>query len=278
VIELGQHYPVSRLLNVVGLSSSTFYYQRKALALEDKYAEVKKIIRAIFDRHKGRYGYRRIWGALVGSGIKINHKTVQSLMAQLGIQSQVRPKKYRSYKGEISKAAPNELNRNFTAERPNKKWVTDVTEFAVAGKKLFFSPVMDLFNKEIVAFSLDTRPSFALVRSMLMSAIKKLKPGERPIVHSDQGWQYRMRTYQETLTECGLIQSMSRKGNCHDNAAMESFFGVVKTELFYPNEFKSVEHLQIELTAYIRYYNEQRIKMQLGGLSPVDYRTQHALP
>jgi putative transposase len=276
VIELGQQYPVTRLLNVAGLSSSTFYYQKNALTIEDKYADLKKDIREIYDRHKGRYGYRRIRSALVGMGVKVNHKTVQRLMAQLGIKSLVRPKKYRSYKGEISKAAPNHIDRDFSAARPNEKWVTDVTEFAVAGKKVFLSPVMDLFNREIIAFKIDTRPSFKLVHSMLNNALAKLKPEERPVVHSDQGWQYRMRAYQETLTARGLAQSMSRKGNCHDNAAMESFFGVLKTEFFYLCKFKSVGQLRRGLTNYIRYYNEERIKMQLGGLSPVGYRTQHA--
>jgi putative transposase len=276
VIELGQQYPVTRLLKVAGLASSTFYHRRNALATEDKYADLKKTIREIYDRHKGRYGYRRIRFALAGMGKEINHKTVQRLMGQLGIKSLVRPKKYRSYKGEISKAAPNEINRDFSAKRPHEKWVTDVTEFAVAGKKVFLSPVMDLFNREIIAFKMDTRPSFKLVHSMLDSALKKLKPEDRPIVHSDQGWQYRMRAYQETLTERGLVQSMSRRGNCHDNAAMESFFGVLKTEFFYLNEFMSVEQLRRGLANYIRYYNEERIKMQLGGLSPVGYRARHA--
>lgn len=277
MIELGQHYPVSRLLNVAGLPSSTFYYQRKVLAMADKYADLKTAIGAIYERHKGRYGYRRIRAALVGMGVKINHKKVQRLMGELGIKSLVRQKKYRSYKGEISKAAPNEIDRDFTAERPHRKWVTDVTEFAVAGKKLFLSPVMDLFNGEIIAFNMDTRPSFKLVHAMLDTAIARLKPEERPILHSDQGWQYRMRAFQETLTQRGLVQSMSRKGNCYDNAAMESFFGLVKTEFFYLNEFKSIEQLRRGLTKYIRYYNEERIKMRLGGLSPVEYRTQRAL-
>lgn len=276
MIELGRHYPVSRLLNVAGLASSTFYYQRKVLAMADKCADLKTTIGVIYERHKGRYGYRRIRAALVGMGVKINHKKVQRLMGELGIKSLVRQKKYRSYKGEISKAAPNEINRDFTAERPHRKWVTDVTEFAVAGKKLFLSPVMDLFNGEIIAFNMDTRPSFRLVHAMLDTAIARLKPEERPILHSDQGWQYRMRAFQETLTQRGLVQSMSRKGNCYDNAAMESFFGLVKTEFFYLNEFKSIEQLRRGLTKYIRYYNEERIKMRLGGLSPVEYRTQRA--
>lgn len=276
MIELGQQYAVSRLLKVADLASSTFYYQKTALTVEDKHASLKKTIREIYDRHKGRYGYRRIRATLAAMGRQVNHKTVQRLMGELGIKSLVRPKKYRSYKGELSKAAPNGINRDFSAAQPNEKWVTDVTEFPVAGKKLFLSPVMDLFNGEIIAFKTDTRPSFKLVHSMLNSAIKKLAPEQRPVVHSDQGWQYRMRAYQEKLTKRSLIQSMSRKGNCHDNAAMESFFGTLKAELFYLNEFKSVEQLRRALTKYIRYYNEERIKMRLGGLSPVQYRTQHA--
>lgn len=277
MIELGQQYSVTRLLPLAGLASSTFYYQRTALAKDDKYAALKTAIRELYDRHKGRYGYRRIWAALVRSGMVINHKTVQRLMQELGLKSLVRPKKYRSYKGELSKAAPNEIDRDFDAARPNQKWVTDVTEFAVAGKKLFLSPVMDLFNREIIAYTMDTRPSFDLVHSMLKSALGKLKAEDRPMVHSDQGWQYRLRAYTDTLTGCGLAQSMSRKGNCFDNAAMESFFGVLKTEYFHLEKFESVEQLRRGLVDYIRYYNEERIKMRLGGLSPVQYRTQHAI-
>lgn len=277
MIELGQQYSVSRLLPLAGLASSTFYYQKAALAKDDKHADLKTTIRELYDRHKGRYGYRRIWAALVRLGLAVNHKTVQRLMQELGLKSLVRPKKYRSYKGELSKAAPNEIDRDFTAKRPHQKWVTDVTEFAVAGQKLFLSPVMDLFNREIIAFTMDTRPSFDLVHSMLKSALGKLKADESPIVHSDQGWQYRLRAYTETLTGRGLVQSMSRKGNCHDNAAMESFFGVLKTEYFHREKFESVEQLRRGLVDYIRYYNEERIKMRLGGLSPVQYRTQHAI-
>jgi len=258
------------------LASSTYYHQKAALAKADEDADLKKTVRQIYDRHKGRYGYRRIHLALKNLGHTVNHKKVQRLMGELGIKSLVRPKKYRSYTGEVGKAAPNEMSRDFKAEQPNKKWVTDVTEFAVAGKKLFLSPVMDLFNREIVAFTMDVRPSFDLVHSMLKKAVGKLRSEDRPIVHSDQGWQYRMRTYHETLTEHGLTPSMSRKGNCLDNAAMESFFGVLKTEFFYLNEFKTVEQLKRGLSNYIRYYNNERIKMQLGGLSPVHYRTQHA--
>ncbi|MYM26690.1 IS3 family transposase, partial [Duganella sp. FT135W] len=207
-------------------------------------------------------------------GHKINHKKVQRLMSQLGLKSLVRPKKYRSYKGEVGRAAPNTLQRAFAANKANEKWVTDVTEFNVAGDKLYLSPIMDLYNGEIVAFETSRRPAYELVGSMLKKALAKLKPGEAPMLHSDQGWQYRIPAYTRVLQQKGMAQSMSRKGNCLDNAAMESFFAILKTELFHPNQFQSVDELQTSLRKYIRYYNYDRIKMKLKGLSPVQYRTQ----
>jgi putative transposase len=195
-------------------------------------------------------------------------------MGKLGLKSLVRPKKYRSYKGEIGHAAPHILQRRFDASSANQKWVTDVTEFNVSGNKLYLSPVMDLYNGEIIACEMSERPAFALVDAMLKKALKKLKPGEEPILHSDQGWQYRMPAYQRALREKNLVQSMSRKGNCLDNAAMESFFAVLKSEFFHLNKFTSVAELQIGIKKYIHYYNHDRIKMKLKGLSPVQYRTQ----
>ncbi len=262
------------MLKLAGIARTTFYYHRKAAQACDKYADLKREIREIYARHKGRYGYRRITAAIRQLGKTINHKTIQGLMGKLGLKSLVRPKKYRSYKGEVGQAAPNILERKFDATGPNQKWVTDVTEFKVAGEKLYLSPIMDLYNGEIIAFETSKRPLFALVGTMLRKALKKLKPGEKPLVHSDQGWQYRMAAYQRALQEKSLVQSMSRKGNCHDNAAMESFFAVLKSEFFYLNKFSSVEELQAGIKTYIRYYNYERIKMKLKGLSPVQYRTQ----
>lgn len=195
-------------------------------------------------------------------------------MGQLGLRSLVRPKKYRSYKGEVGRSAPNALRRQFTAHKANEKWVTDVTEFSVAGEKLYLSPVMDLYNGEIVAFETAKRPAYELVGTMLKKALSKLKPGEKPMLHSDQGWQYRMPAYTRVLQQKGMTQSMSRKGNCLDNAAMESFFAVLKSEFFYLNRFSSIDELQAGIKKYIRYYNHDRIKMKLKGLSPVQYRTQ----
>lgn len=255
------------------MARSTFYYQQKAKAC-DRHEAIKQQIGAIFAHHKGRYGYRRITATIRQLGKKVNHKTVQGLMRELGLKSLVRPKKYRSYQGEVGHATANVLQRKFGATGAHQKWVTDVTEFNVSGEKLYLSPVMDLYNGEIIAFETARRPAFALVGVMLDKALAKLKAGEQPILHSDQGWHYRMPAYQRALRDKHVVQSMSRKGNCLDNAAMESFFAVLKSEYFYLNKFSSVDELQTGLRKYIHYYNNDRIKMKLKGLSPVQYRTQ----
>jgi putative transposase len=274
VQEPRQQYPLAGLLAFAGLARSTFYYQLKTWQASDKHSELKDTIRSVFARHKGCYGYRRITASIRQAGKLVNHKTVQRLMTALGLKSLVRPKRYRSFKGEVGQAAPHELQRKFTAAGANQKWVTDVTEFNVAGEKLYLSPILDLYNGEIVAFETARRPGFDLVNSMLKKALRKLAPQDKPMVHSDQGWQYRMPAYQRLLRERGLVQSMSRRGNCLDNAAMESFFAVLKSECFYLNKFASVDALKAELIRYIHYYNHDRIKLKLKGLSPVQYRTQ----
>jgi len=241
----------------------------------DKHKQLKDAIKTVFEQHKGRYGYRRVTAALRQLNHRVNHKTVQRLMGVLKLKSLVRPKKYKSFKGEVGQAAPNELQRQFEALAPNTKWVTDVTEFNVAGEKLFLSPVLDLYNGEIIAFEMNRRPQFDMVASMLTKAFSTLSSTDKPLLHSDQGWQYRMAAYRQKLTERGMVQSMSRKGNCHDNAAMESFFAVLKSEFFYLNKFTSIKQLEAGIADYIHYYNHDRIKLKLGGLSPVQFRTQH---
>lgn len=272
--ELRQQFPLAGLLKLAGLARSTFYYQVKLAQAADKHLALKRQIECIFALHKGRYGYRRITLAIRKLGHQVNHKTVQRQMALLGLKSLVRPKKYRSYKGEVGQAAPNLLQRQFNALAPKQKLVTDVTEFNVAGNKLYLSPVMDLFNGEIIAFETANRPTYGLVGSMLKKALAKLKSSDKPLLHSDQGWQYRMPAYQRTLRSKGVEQSMSRKGNCLDNAAMESFFAILKSEFYHPNKFNSVDELKAGLKQYIHYYNHDRIKQKLKGLSPVQYRTQ----
>jgi transposase InsO family protein len=273
VLELRQGHDLTVLLKAAGLSRSTFYYQVKAQQAGDRQADLKSRIRALYELHKGRYGYRRITAALRQAGEMVNHKTVQRLMRMLGLKSLVRPKKYRSYRGQQANV-PNILERQFQAERPNQKWVTDVTEFNVRGQKLYLSPVMDLYNGEIVSYAMQKRPHFCLVRNMLKKAFAKLLRQDTPLLHSDQGWQYQMPLYRRLLAEHGLVQSMSRKGNCLDNAAMESFFGTLKSEFFYLNHFDTIEQLQAGIRQYIHYYNHHRIKTKLKGLSPVQYRIQ----
>ncbi len=253
------------------MARSSFYYHYLANKT-DKYQEVKLQIKAIYHKHKGRYGYRRITDELRKLGTLINHKTVLKLMRNLGLKSLIRTKKYTSYKGEQGKIAPNVLQRAFKADKPNQKWVTDITEFKVKDKKLYLSPVMDLYNQEIISYELSERPVFNQVIQMLKKAFKTTKDTKDLIFHSDQGWQYQMKQYQVLLKKKGIIQSMSRKGNCYDNSVMENFFGILKSEFLYLTEFESIDHFKQELQNYIEYYNHKRLKSKFK-MSPVEYRT-----
>lgn len=172
----------------------------------------------------------------------------------------------------MGKIAPNILDRNFTAEAPNEKWVTDITEFKLFGEKLYLSPVLDLFNGEIITYTIGSRPTYSLVSEMLDKALERLPLEHQLLMHSDQGWHYQMKQYRKNLESRGIVQSMSRKGNCYDNSVMENFFGIMKSEFLYLKEFKSVEHFKNELEKYIEYYNTKRIKAKLK-MSPVQYRT-----
>lgn len=262
------------LLKLAGLPRSTFYYQVHAQSKPDRRAGLKQIIQDVYHQQKGLYGYRRVTAVIRNTGLLVNKKVVERLMAELDLRSVVRPKKYRAYKGLVGRIAPNLLDRNFIAQRPNQKWVTDVTEFKVAQQKLYLSPVMDLYNREIIAYEMAVRPCFEMVTKMLDKAFDRLQKEPKLMLHSDQGWQYQQAKYRQKLWRIGVKQSMSRKGNCLDNAAMESFFGTLKSEFFYLRRFESVEELKAGLDEYIHYYNHDRIKLNLNGLSPVQFRTQ----
>lgn len=274
-MELRHKYDLAILLHSVKMARSSFYYYAKQAGRTDKYDEAKVEINRIYHRHKGRFGYRRISLLLRQQGQIINHKTVLRLMQSLRLKSLIRAKKYKSYKGEQGKIAPNILNRAFKATQPNQKWATDVTEFNVLGKKLYLSPVIDLFNQEIVAYELSDRPDFKSVMTMLNKALNKVADSKSLLLHSDQGWQYQMKQYQHRLKEKGVVQSMSRKGNCLDNAVIENFFGTLKSELFYLKKFTTVCQLRKEITEYINYYNKDRIKLNLNGMSPIQYRAHY---
>ena len=265
------------MLEIAQLPKATYYYHRKKEESADKYAQAKAEIQSIFHENKGRYGYRRVTDELRNRGFRLNHKTVQRLMKKLGLICRVRMKKYRSYKGEVGKIADNELKREFHAEKPNQKWVTDVTQFRLFGQKLYLSPILDLYSGDIVSYTISDSPNLEMVTSMLEQAFRELPDNTGLILHSDQGWHYQHKQYRQMLAEKGIRQSMSRKGNCYDNSVMENFFGHLKSELLYLQEFDSLEHFKAELIDYIDYYNNRRIKARLKGLPPALHRQQALL-
>ena len=260
-------FALETLLKIIKLARSTYYYHLKQLDQTDKNQTIKAEIQAIFTEHKGNYGYRRITLALRNRGFVVNHKKVQRLMKALGLSARIRRKrKYSSYQGEIGKKAENLIQRQFEASTPMEKCYTDVTEFAIpaSSQKLYLSPVLDGFNSEIIAYNLSTSPNLAQVKLMLEQAFTE-KYYENTILHSDQGWQYQHDFYHHFLEEKGIQPSMSRKGNSPDNGMMESFFGILKSEMFYGYEktFKSLEQLEQAIVDYIDYYNNKRIKVKL---------------
>ena len=266
------------LLKAIKLARSTYYYHLKQLDKPDKDQELKAEIQSIFIEHKGNYGYRRIHLELRNRGYLVNHKRVQRLMKVLNLQAKMRQKrKYSSHKGDVGKKAENLIQRQFEGSKTMEKCYTDVTEFAIPAstQKLYLSPVLDGFNSEIIAYNLSTSPNLEQVKTMLEQAFTE-KHYENTILHSDQGWQYQHDSYHRFLESKGIQASMSRKGNSTDNGMMESFFGILKSEMFYGYEksFESLNQLEQAIVDYIDYYNNKRIKVKQKGLSPVQYRTK----
>jgi transposase InsO family protein len=255
------------------MARSVFYYHRSKSGTKDKYAHEKSEIARIYHEHKGRYGYRRITAEMRNAGYPLNHKTVCRLMTGIGLKCLIRKVRYRSYKGKVGHIAPNIINRDFTCTAPNRKWATDVTQINIKDVKLYLSSVIDMFNGEIIAYNVSKRPDLRLVCDMLDEAFNKVGPVRGLILHSDQGWQYQHYGYRKRLEEQGVIQSMSRKGNCLDNAMAENFFGIIKSELIYAEKFESPDDCVKAVEEYIDYYNCKRIKTRLKGKSPVSYRT-----
>ena len=275
--KLRQSFPLELLLDIAQLPRATYYYHVKRQAAPDKYLDAQAAITGIYHENKGRYGYRRITADLRNRGFGLNHKTVQRLMKKLGLVCRVRMKKYHSYKGEVGKIVPNLLERNFEAKKPNQKWVTDVTEFHLFGQKLYLSPILDLCSRDIVSYALSDRPGLSMVIRMLDSAFAQISDSTNLILHSDQGWQYQHKHYQRMLKKKGIRQSMSRKGNCLDNAVIENFFGLLKSELLYLQKFESMQQFKAELIEYLDYYNNSRAKAKLKGLPPAVHRQQALL-
>ena len=245
---------------------------------------IEEEIQAIRKKHQ-HYGYRRITQELKRRGFQVNKKKVQRLMQKLKLQVKAftkKSRKYNSYKGIVGKIAKNLIRRRFKTSVPHQKITTDTTEFKYfeadnAGifrqKKLYLDPFMDMYNGEIISFRISKIASFKNVADALEEAIERTADCPyRRTFHSDQGWAYQKKTYVQKLKKERIFQSMSRKGNCHDNAVMENFFGLLKQEMYYGEVYYSYEKLKKEIERYIKYYNEQRIKEKLGWMSPVEYR------
>jgi len=263
------------MLGWIKMARSTFYYHRARLDRNDGYDALRQSILNIYNTVKGRYGYRRICCQIRNEGIIVNHKTVQKLMQQMKLKARRRKQHYHSYKGEVGRVAPNVLDRDFSTVRPNQKWTTDVTQISIGDRKIYLSPIMDMFNGEIISYTISDSPNLMMATSMLKKAFRKYQNLSGLILHSDQGWHYQHRKYQQMLKKKGIIQSMSRKGNCLDNAMMENFFALMKNELLYINNYSTADEFIRDLKEYIKWYNCKRIKLRLKGLSPVQYRAQY---
>ena len=253
---------------------STFYYEQKKTEFDKRNEEIILEIQAVYEENKGRYGVRRVHHELLNRGFQINHKKVQRLMNKLSLRGIQPREKYHSYKGQIGRVASNLLKRDFRATRPNEKWTTDVTQFNLPFGKCYLSPILDMYNNEIVSYDLSQSPNFVQTTKMLSRAFLSRLDLKGLIFHSDQGWQYQMKQYTANLKARGIIQSMSRKGNCYDNSIMETFFGRMKNEMFYGFEklYQTFEDFAKAVDDYIDYYNNKRIQKKTTWMSPVAFR------
>ena len=257
------------------MSKSTYYFELSKInvvGLRNK--TLMSIIQEIFTHHKGRYGVRRVYGELVNRGFRVNHKRVQRLMHIMRLVGKRPKEKYHSYLGEVGRVAANVINRDFTTTAPLQKWTTDVSQFTFQWGKCYLSPILDMHTNEIIAYDLSLHPDLGQVKRMLDKAFKRFRMVEGLVFHSDQGWQYRHAYFRSVLKAHGIIQSMSRKGNCYDNGIMESFFGRLKNELYYghEHEYASFTEFARALKEYIYYYNNERIQKKTGWMPPVKYR------
>ena len=281
-------FKLSNILEATRFPKSTYMYWQKRFDRINPDTELEEKIKVIFEKHNGRYGYRRITATLKDCNVVINQKKVRRIMKNLGLKCIAfshKSRKYNSYKGTIGKVAENRINRRFKTSIPHQKITTDTSEFKIymtneSGKltikKAYLDPFLDMFNGEILSFSLSERPNFKSINDALKKAIDITSDcSYRRTFHSDQGWAYQMKQYTKTLTQNKIFQSMSRKGTCLDNSPMENFFGIIKQEMYYGKIYRSFEELEVAIKEYIHYYNNERIKEKLNWNSPVNYRIKY---
>jgi transposase InsO family protein len=272
---LRESYPLNLLLSITDMPKSSYFYQREVKSREDKYSGLREEVRTVFNENKSRYGYRRVHAVIRNSGKTVSEKIIRRIMREeLLIVPVKKRRRYSSYKGEVSPEVENVVARDFNADKPNIKWVTDLTEFNIPAGKVFLSPIIDCYDGMAVNWTIGTSPNADLVNDMLDGAISTLQNDEKPVVHSDRGFHYRWPGWIHRMESAGLKRSMSRKACPQDNSACEGFFGTIKNEMFYNKSWRdvSIEHFVYELDKYLRWYNETRIKMSLGALSPLQYR------
>ena len=272
---LRDKYSLKELLAVFKMAKSSYCYQETAMRSPDKYADLRIKIHEAFEKSRKTYGYRRINSILRSEDVRVSEKIVRRLMREESlVVYQKKRRKYNSYKGEITPAVENVINRDFHADTPNEKWLTDITEFHIPAGKIYLSPIIDCFDGLPVSWTIGTSPDAELANTMLDLAINTLLSDEKPTVHSDRGCHYRWPGWIERMETAGLTRSMSKKGCSPDNSACEGFFGRLKNEMFYNNDWDdiSIDEFMVALDDYIHWYAEERIKMSLGGMSPVQYR------
>ena len=259
----------------MNMAKFTYYFEiNKTDLVAIRNEELLIIIKEIFLANKGRYGVRRVYMELKNRGYDVNHKRVQRLMHDAGLLGKRPKEKYHSYKGEVGKVADNVINRDFSTTSPLQKWTTDISQFDFSWGKCYLSPILDMNTNEIISYDLALSPNLEQIKRMLDKAFDKFSSVNGLIFHSDQGWQYQHVYFRKRLQEHGIIQSMSRKGNCYDNCIMETFFGRIKTEMYYgfEKDYASFEEFAVAIGEYIDYYNNKRIQAKTKWMPPVKYR------
>lgn len=277
---LRNKYSLSVLLEKMSISKSSYCYQHKALYSTNKYESIKEKIIELFNENEGRYGYRRIHVLLKKENIRISEKIIRTIMKENKLIVLTRKaRKYSSYQGEITEAVDNLVNRDFHAEKPNEKMLTDITEFAIPAGKVYLSPIIDCFDGMVPTWKVSTNPNAELVNQMLDEYHHSLKNNEKPMIHSDRGVHYRWPEWIEKMKKYGFTRSMSKKGCSPDNAACEGFFGRMKNEMFYGRKWEgvSIENFIQIVNEYILWYNTKRIKKTLNDMSPMEYRQRLGL-
>lgn len=281
VQSLRSQYPLRKLLKSIALPRATYYDRLKRNAAPDKYAQVKAFITRAFSRSHETYGYRRMHVETVKAGFLFCAETIRRIMGEMGLKVAIYSKhtsRYSSYRGEVGKAAPNLLRQQFTATQPRTVFHTDVTQVRLAnGEWGYISSITDEASREVLAISVSNSPNQKLIHTSLMELKIHLNSNHASIIHSDHGWQYEMPGYIGQIQKLHLTQSMSRKGNCHDNAPIESFFGLLKRECLNRLKIQNLQELRKTVKKYASWFNNDRISMVLNGLTPREYRQQFKL-